>query len=46
LEGTPVASSEIAELIWFSASDSLEILAPSIRNKILPDVISRGIVGW
>jgi 8-oxo-dGTP pyrophosphatase MutT (NUDIX family) len=46
LEGTPVASSEIAELIWFSASDSLEVLAPSIRNKILPDVISRGIVGW
>jgi 8-oxo-dGTP pyrophosphatase MutT (NUDIX family) len=45
LEGRPVASSEIAELVWFSAADNRELLAPSLRNKILPDLISRGIFG-
>src|SRR5579883_454467 len=35
LIGEPVASSEIAELIWFGAQDDPLQLAPSIRNKIL-----------
>ena len=44
LIGEPAASSEIAELVWFGAQDDHSQLAPSIANKILPDLIARGIV--
>jgi 8-oxo-dGTP diphosphatase len=44
LIGEPVASSEIAELVWFGPQDDRSQLAPSIANKILPDLLARGIV--
>lgn len=43
--GEPRASSEIAELVWFHFNDNHQLLAPSIRDTILPDLIARGIVG-
>ena len=46
LIGEPVARSEIAELVWFGVEDDLARLAPSIRNKILPDLVKRGILRW
>jgi 8-oxo-dGTP diphosphatase len=46
LAGTPVASSEIAELVWFGESDDRAQLAPSLVNKILPDLMARGILPW
>jgi 8-oxo-dGTP pyrophosphatase MutT (NUDIX family) len=44
LVGTPVASSEIAELVWFRVDDDWSELAPSLANKILPDLIARGML--
>jgi 8-oxo-dGTP pyrophosphatase MutT (NUDIX family) len=44
LLGTPAASSEIKELVWFGADDDWALLSPSLANKILPDVIARGYV--
>jgi hypothetical protein len=44
LVGEPAASSEIAELIWFSPSDDMEMLSPSLRNKIVPDLVARKLV--
>jgi 8-oxo-dGTP diphosphatase len=46
LIGEPVASSEIAELVWFGERDDRFQLAPSIANKILPDLLARGILCW
>jgi 8-oxo-dGTP diphosphatase len=46
LFGEPVANSEIAELVWFGEADDRERVAPSIANKILPDLLARGILGW
>jgi 8-oxo-dGTP pyrophosphatase MutT (NUDIX family) len=44
LTGEPHASSEIAELHWFGAGDDVSLLAPSIRNHILPDLRFRGLL--
>lgn len=44
--GKPVASSEIAELVWFGPESDIGELAPSILNKILPDLIERGLLPW
>lgn len=44
LDHPPAAQSEIAELVWFDIDDDRSTLAPSIANKILPDLIRRGIV--
>ena len=46
LMGEPDARSEIAELVWFGEEDDRARLAPSIRNKILPDLVARGILRW
>ena len=46
LAGTPVASSEIGELVWFGDGDDWATLAPSLANQILPDLIARGILDW
>jgi 8-oxo-dGTP pyrophosphatase MutT (NUDIX family) len=46
LIGEPVASSEIGELVWFGEGDDCDQVAPSIANKILPDLLARGILGW
>jgi len=45
LTGTPVPQSEIKELVWFGPEDDLALLAPSLRDFILPDLRSRGILG-
>ncbi len=44
LNGDPMASSEIAELVWFGAGDDRELLSPSIRNRILPDLLNRKLL--
>ena len=46
LSGEPAPQSEIKELVWFSRHDDRRQLAPSIANKILPDLISRRILPW
>lgn len=46
LAGTPVASAEIAELVWFGEGDDWAQLAPSLANQILPDLIARGLLDW
>jgi ADP-ribose pyrophosphatase YjhB (NUDIX family) len=46
LIGEPIARSEIAELVWFGERDDYFQLAPSIANKILPDLLARGILPW
>ena len=46
LIGEPAPHAEIAELIWFGENDERSCLAPSIRNKILPDLIKRGMLPW
>jgi len=46
LIGEPVARSEIGELVWFGEQDDWVQLAPSIANKILPDLLARGILPW
>jgi 8-oxo-dGTP diphosphatase len=44
LDAEPVASGEIAELIWFGAGDDRELISPSLRRQILPDLLWRGIL--
>ena len=44
LEGLPVAHSEIQDLIWFGPQDDAELLAPSLRNVIFPDLRQRGLL--
>ncbi len=46
LTGTPMASSEIRELVWFGEDDDPALLAPSLVNKVLPDLAARGILPW
>lgn len=46
LIGNPEPHSEIKELLWFSEQDDRTQLAPSLVNKILPDLIARGILAW
>ena len=46
LIGTPAPHSEIKELLWFGEQDDRAQLAPSLVNKILPDLIARGILAW
>lgn len=46
LSGTPQASSEIADLVWFGEHDDWALVAPSLANKILPDLIARGLLPW
>lgn len=46
LVGEPAPHAEIRELVWFGEGDDCRQLAPSLVNKILPDLIARGILGW
>jgi uncharacterized glyoxalase superfamily protein PhnB/8-oxo-dGTP pyrophosphatase MutT (NUDIX family) len=45
LIGAPSPHSEIAELVWFGDGDDPALLAPSLREAILPDLANRGIFG-
>lgn len=44
LQGEPAPQSEIAELVWFGPADDFSMLSPSLANKILPDLLRRGIL--
>jgi 8-oxo-dGTP pyrophosphatase MutT (NUDIX family) len=46
VEGAPVACAEIQELVWFGQSDDRAQLAPSLANRIIPDLVDRGILPW
>jgi 8-oxo-dGTP pyrophosphatase MutT (NUDIX family) len=46
LIGVPVPSSEIIEILWFDKSFSKNELSSIILNKILPDILNRGILNW
>lgn len=46
LVGNPAPHSEIKELVWFGEGDDRGQLAPSLVNKILPDLLARGILPW
>jgi 8-oxo-dGTP diphosphatase len=44
LRGAPAPHAEIKELVWFRPQDDAALLAPSLRNIILPDLRRRGII--
>ena len=44
LHGTPAATSEIKELIWFGPDDDPAQLAPSLRDLIFPDLLARRLL--
>jgi 8-oxo-dGTP pyrophosphatase MutT (NUDIX family) len=44
LSGTVAPHSEIKELVWFGVNDDRNLLAPSIRNQIFPDLERRGLL--
>jgi 8-oxo-dGTP diphosphatase len=46
LVGVPAAQAEIGELVWFGEGDDRGMLSPSLRNKIVPDLIRRGVLPW
>jgi 8-oxo-dGTP pyrophosphatase MutT (NUDIX family) len=46
LQGEPTPQAEIKELVWFGLEDDRSQLSPSIVNKILPDLSSRGLLPW
>ncbi len=37
---------EIAELVWFGPYSPQKNLSPIIANKILPDLLARGVIHW
>jgi 8-oxo-dGTP diphosphatase len=44
LQGAPAPHAEIKELVWFGPRDDVALLAPSLRNVILPDLRRRGLI--
>ena len=46
LLGTPVASAEIVELVWFGADSDPAMLSPILSNKIFPELRRRGLLPW
>ncbi|MDZ4799027.1 MAG: NUDIX domain-containing protein [Bryobacteraceae bacterium] len=44
LSSEPAPHAEIAELIWFAPTDDPSQLSATLRNKILPDLLQRGIL--
>jgi 8-oxo-dGTP diphosphatase len=46
LLGHPSPQAEIKELVWFGEGDDRGQLSPSLVNKILPDLMARGILRW
>ena len=45
LRGTPEPHTEIHGLVWFGPDDDVALLAPSLRDAILPDLRRRGLFG-
>jgi 8-oxo-dGTP pyrophosphatase MutT (NUDIX family) len=46
VQGTPTASSEIIDLIWFGPNSNKGELSAIIANKILPDLLAKGNLHW
>ncbi len=46
LEGAPRPCSEIAELVWFGPDGDRRDLTPIFINRILPDLLARGVLPW
>ncbi|MBN1293144.1 MAG: NUDIX domain-containing protein [Candidatus Latescibacteria bacterium] len=46
LSGDPRPCSEIVKLVWFGKTSNRDLLTPITQNKILPDIINRGILVW
>lgn len=46
LLGTPTPASEITDLVWFGPDADVAELTPIVVNRILPDLLSRGILPW
>jgi 8-oxo-dGTP pyrophosphatase MutT (NUDIX family) len=46
LVGAPTPASEITEVIWFGPDSDVAELTPIFLNRILPDLLSRGILSW
>jgi len=46
LTGEPQPHNEIVELVWFGPESDRDDLTPIFRNKILPDLIARGLLPW
>jgi 8-oxo-dGTP diphosphatase len=44
LSAEPAPHSEIAELVWFGRDDDTTRLSATLRNRILPDLVARGIL--
>jgi 8-oxo-dGTP pyrophosphatase MutT (NUDIX family) len=46
LVGTPAPASEISGLVWFGPDSDRGDLTPIFINRILPDLLARGILPW
>ena len=46
LVGEPTPASEITGLVWFGPESDVAELTPIFVNRILPDLLSRGILSW
>jgi 8-oxo-dGTP diphosphatase len=46
LVGTPTPASEITDVVWFGPDSDVAELTPIFVNRILPDLLSRGILPW
>ncbi len=44
LRGAAVPHAEIHEFVWFDPGGDEALLAPSLRNRILPDLRRRGLI--
>ena len=44
--GAPTPASEITEIVWFGPDSDVAELTPIFLNRILPDLLSRGILSW
>jgi 8-oxo-dGTP diphosphatase len=46
LSGHPVPCSEIVEVVWAGPDTDRGQLTPILTNRILPDLVARGILPW
>lgn len=46
LVGAPTPASEVTDLVWFGPDSDVAELTPIFVNRILPDLLSRGILRW